>query len=118
METKKQLTGQATDEQIAAWKKIHGDVYSIEVEEHICYVKGFTREAMKYALSQLKVRIDTSTNSAEMDVEKMLAIGEVGLQNCFIGGSEAIKTNDRLWLSACMQMGELFEVAEAKIKKL
>jgi hypothetical protein len=118
MTEKKQLIGQVAPEQIEAWKKLYGDIYSIEVKGHICYVKGFTRETAKYALSQLKIKIDTSNNSAEMDMEKLLAIGEIGLQNGFIGGSEAFKTNDNLWISAALQMGELFEIAEAKIKKL
>ena len=117
-EKENELIGAATDEQIAAWKNIYGDVHSIEVEGHVCYIKGFTRETVKYALSRLKIRIDSETNEAVMDVEKMLEIGEIGLQHCFIGGSEEIKTNDRLWIAAAMKVGELFDIAEAKLKKL
>jgi hypothetical protein len=117
MEEKK-LIGAASEEQIAAWKKIYGEVYSVEVEGHVCYVKQFTRETMKYALSRLKIRIDGESKEAVMDMEKMLEIGEIGLQHGFIGGSEEIKTNDRLWLSAAMQVGELFSLAETRLKKL
>ncbi|MDR2424886.1 MAG: hypothetical protein LBD59_09220 [Prevotellaceae bacterium] len=82
----------ATEEQIAAWKKIYGEVYSIEIEGHVCYVKQFTRETMKYALSRLKIRIDGESNEAVMDVEKMLEIGEIGLQHGFIGGDAGGRT--------------------------
>ena len=113
-----ELIGAATDEQIAAWKSMYGNVYSVEVGGHICYVKGFSRETIKYALSRLKIRIDSDTNEAVIDVEKMIEIGEIGLQNGFIAGSEEIKTNDELWIAVAMQVGELFNVAEAKLKKL
>jgi hypothetical protein len=112
------LIGQADEMQIAAWKKMWGDVYEIQVGDHVCYVKGFDRTTMKYALSQLKMKVNTETKEVQMDMEKMLEVGEIGLQNCWIGGSEEIKTNDRLWVAAAMQVGELFELAETKLKKL
>jgi hypothetical protein len=112
------LKGEATPEQIEAWKTQHGDVYEIEVEGHVCYVKGFTRESMRFALSQLKIKINTQTQSAEMDMEKILNIGEIGLQNCWLGGSDEINTNSKLWMAAALQVGEMFEIAEARIKKL
>jgi hypothetical protein len=114
----KTLIGAATEEQIAAWKNIYGEVYSIEVEGHVCYLKKFTRETMKYALSRLKIRIDSESNEAVMDMEKMLEIGEIGLQHGWIDGSEEIKTNDRMWVVAALQAAELFSLAETRLKKL
>ena len=110
--------GKATEQQIEAWKKMWGDVYEIQVADHVCYVKSFDRTTMKYALSQLKMKVNTETKEVQMDMEKMLEIGEIGLQNCWIGGSDEIKTNDRLFVAAAMQVGELFELAETKLKKL
>jgi hypothetical protein len=113
-------TGKASDEQIAAWKKMHGEgnIWEIEVEGNFCYVKGFDRQTMKLALSQLKMKINTEKKETEIDMQKMLEIGEIGLQNGWLGGSEEIKQNDRLWIAASMQVGELFDLAETKLKKL
>lgn len=112
------LTGQATPDQIAAWKKLHGDVYEITVDNHVGYVRGFDRATMKFALSQLKIKLDKDSQGAEVSVEKMIELGEIGLKNCWIGGSEEILGNDRLFMAAALQVGELFEIAETTLKKL
>lgn len=110
--------GQASSDQIAAWKRLHGDVYEIGVEGHVGYVRGFDRSTMKFALSQLCMRIDPETKAAELNLEKMVELGEIGLKNCWLGGSEAILSNDRLFAAAALQVGELFEIAETTLKKL
>lgn len=112
------LTGQATPDQIAAWKKLHGDVYEITVNSHVGYVRGFDRATMKFALSQLKIKLDKDSHGAEVSVEKMIELGEIGLKNCWIGGSEEILSNDRMFMAAALQVGELFEIAETTLKKL
>ena len=118
MENKIKQNGKATDEQIAIWKKTHQEVYEIEVEGSFCYIREIDRETMKYAFSELKMKINTETKEGEVDMEKMVNVGEIGLQNCWIGGDEKIKSNGRLWVSACMQVGELINVAETSLKKL
>lgn len=118
MEEKTNLIGQATEAQISAWRNMYGDVYEITIGEHIGYVRGFDRATMKFALSQMSVKVDTETRQAEVSMAKMIDIGEIGLQNCWLGGSEEIKTNDRMFVAAAMQVGELFDIAEAKLKKL
>lgn len=114
------LIGQATDEQIATWKKMYGEVYQVTVKGHVCYVKPFDRATMKCALSLLKVKIDPAAGDSEMelDMEKIIEIGEVGLQNCFIGGSEAILQQDNLFIAAAMEVGQMFDLAESDLKKL
>lgn len=112
------LTGQANPDQIAAWKKLHGDVYEITVDDHVGYVRGFDRATMKFALSQLKIKLDKDSQGAEVSVEKMIELGEIGLKNCWIGGSEEILSNDRMFMAAALQVGELFEIAETTLKKL
>ena len=122
METKtdkKELRiGVATDEQIATWKKLHGDVFCITVKNHVCYLKGFDRKTMKYILSQLKVKVNTESKQAEMDMERIFEIGEIGLQNSWLGGSEEIRQKDELWVAAAMQAGELFQMVETHLEKL
>lgn len=107
----------ATPEQIAAWKKLYGDVYEITVDGRTGYVRGFDRNTMKFALSQLKFKLGADS-SAEVSVEKMIELGEIGLQNCWLGGDDEILNNDRLFMAAALQVGELFEIAETALKKL
>lgn len=115
--------GWATDEQVAAWKKIHNcdTIHEIEVKGHVCYVRELDRQTMKYVLSLLKVKVDTDSSAenqtAEMDMEKVIEIGETVLQNCCVGGSEEIKTKDSLWIPAAIIAGEIFEIAEGNVKK-
>lgn len=110
--------GEAIESQIAAWKNMYGEVFEIAIEGHVGYVRGFDRATMKFALSQLKINVNTETRSAEMDFQKIIEIGEIGLKNCWLGGSEEILKNDRLYISAAMQVGELFDIAEVNLKKL
>ena len=100
---KKPLIGLATPEQIAEWKKTHGDVYAILAGEHICYVKKPNRATLSYV----------STESATDPLGAM----ETLLDNCWIDGSEAIKTDDALFLAAAGQLNGLIEVAQAKLVK-
>lgn len=115
-EDAKKLIGEVAENQIAVWKKQHKDVFSIEVEGHIGYVRGFDRATMKYALSQLSIKANDKEQT--ISAEKIINIGEIGLTNCWLGGSDEILTNDRLFIAAAMQVGELFDFAETKLKKL
>lgn len=110
--------GQATPEQIAAWKAMYGGVNEIKVKgKYYCYLRPFDRATIKYALSQITMKIDTEKKEADMDMSKIIDLGEVALQNCWIGGSDEIKTNDVMWISAAMQAGELMEMDETELKK-
>lgn len=112
------IVGQATPDQVAALKKLHGDVWEITVDGHAGYVRGFDRATMKFALSQLKIKIDPDSSGSEVSVEKMIELGEIGLKNCWVGGSDEILSNDRLFMAAALQVGELFDIAETTLKKL
>lgn len=115
--SKIEIIGKATIEQIAIWKKQFGDVFEITVDEHVCYIRPVDRATMRFALSKINVKIDKGNNQ-EINLEKMIEIGEVILTNCWLGGSEEIKQKDRLLIAASMQAGELFEIAETSLKKL
>ena len=107
----------ATKEQIQTWKNTYKcDVFEIEVEGYRCYVRSFDRATMKCVLANLTMKL--RGDSTEIDAGKMLDIGEIGIENCWLAGDEEIKQNDRLWIAACMQVGALFEFAEAKLAKL
>jgi hypothetical protein len=47
-----------------------------------------------------------------------LKFNEVILNECFVGGSEAIKTDDSLFLGVSAKLAEIIEVKEAELEKL
>jgi hypothetical protein len=98
-----ELKGQATADQIAEWKKQHGQVSGIIVDGHICYLKPVSRKTLSYA---------SSTASKDP-----LKFNEIILDNCWLGGSEEIKTNDTLFISVSVRLAELIEMKEAELVK-
>ena len=104
MKQESQLIGQATPEQIEEWKKKYGVLKAIIVDGHICYVKKPDRKTLGYASVAGK--------------DNPLKFNEVILANCFVGGSEEIKTNDELFLGASSVLVELIQVKEAELVNL
>lgn len=100
----KTLVGQATPEQIEAWKREHGDVYTVVVDGSIGYLKKPSRKALGYASFASK--------------NNPLNFNEVILNDCWLGGDESIKTDDAKFLGASAVLTQLIEVKEAEIKKL
>jgi hypothetical protein len=93
-----------TQEQIDTWKSKHGNVYKIEVDGHVAYVKSPDRKALSYAGS--------------VGTKDPIKFNEIILNNCWLGGDDAIKTDDELFLGAGQVLGEIIKVAEASIVKL
>jgi hypothetical protein len=100
----KELKGVATPAQIAEWKKKHKDIFAVEVDGHIGYLKKPDRKALSYASS--------------VGAKEPLKFNEIILENCWLGGSEEIKTDDSLFLGVSGKISELIEVKEAELKKL
>ncbi|MCU0644751.1 MAG: hypothetical protein MUC94_10875 [bacterium] len=100
---KKQLIGQATPEQIAAWKKEFGTISCVIVDGHICYLKKPDRNVISLA---------------SIVGKDPIRFNETLIENCFIGGSEEIKTDDDLFLSASSVLPGLIETKVAELKKL
>lgn len=98
-----ELKGQAAAKQIEEWKKEHGDVFACTVGESICYLKKPDRKTMKYVAS---VGDDPIRGN------------EVLLDCCWLGGDEAIKTDDELFFGVSGQLNEIIQIKEAAIKKL
>lgn len=98
-----EIKGKADAEQIASWKKKHGDVFQIQVENSVCYVKKPDRKTIKYMAS---VGNDP------------IRANEVLLENCWLGGDGAIKTDDSLFLGVSSKLAEIVEIKEAEISKL
>lgn len=99
----KQLIGQAAPEQIEKWKREHGDVYAVSVDDSICYLKKPNRAALS-AMSTL--------------ANDPIRSGEFLLNNCWIAGDETIKTDDSKFLGVVGQLGEIIRVKAAHLEKL
>jgi hypothetical protein len=99
-----ELIGQASPEQIERWKKAHKSVFAIKVDGHVCYVKNPDRKTLSFA--------------SNVGTKDPLKFNEIILENTFLGGSEAIKTDDELFLSASGKLAEIIELKEAEIEKL
>lgn len=95
---------EAAAEQIEKWKKEHGGVNVIEVEDKRCYLKPLTRPIVSLA-----------TAAAATDT---FAFSETVLANCWLDGDEEIKTEDAYFYGANRIISELVEVKKASLKKL
>lgn len=104
METK--LKGQATPEQIATWKQEHGAIYAVKVDGHVCYLKTPTRHILGFA------------SAGSEGGKQGIKYNEILLKNCWVGGSEEMKTDDALFLSVSGKLNELLDIKEAELEKL
>lgn len=99
-----ELIGQAAPEQVEAWKKEHKAVFAVTVDGHIAYLKKPDRKTLSFA----------SAGGAKDPIK----FNEVMLNNCWLGGSESIKTDDDLFLGVSGKLAELISVKEAELVKL
>lgn len=104
MEKEEKLVGQATPEQIEAWKRQHGDIFAATVDGSICYLKRPSRKALGYASFASK--------------QNPLNFNEAILNDCWLGGDETIRTDDAKFLGISGVLAEIIEVKEAELKKL
>lgn len=97
------LVGQAAPEQIEAWKRQYGEVYTVTVGDSIGYLKKPSRKALGYASFASK--------------KNPLNFNEFILNDCWLGGDESIRTDDAKFLGVSAVLAELIEVKEAELKK-
>ncbi|MCD8080192.1 MAG: hypothetical protein LUF04_07215 [Bacteroides sp.] len=102
--SKVQYKGEATAEQISEWKKKHGSIFRIETEGHVCYLHKPTRKNISYASAAGK--------------SDPLKFNELILRDCWVGGSEEIRTDDELFLAASGVLDQLIEIKQASLEKL
>ncbi len=101
---KEKLIGEATREQIKEWKSKYSQLFAIIVDGHICYLRKPDRKILGYASTAGKT--------------DPLKFNEAILNNCFVGGSEAIKTDDDLFIAAGARLGDIIQVKEAELVNL
>lgn len=92
-----------TKEQIESWKQQHGDVFEISVDGKVGFIKKPDRKTLSYAMTEAQ------TNP--------LGFAEIILENGWLGGDEAIKTDDSLFLAAAGQIDQVVQIKEAEVKK-
>jgi len=100
----KKLSGVATPEQIAMWKNLHCDVFTLTVGNKIAYLKRPDRKTMQAA---------DALGSADG-----IKYHEVILENCWLGGDTEIKTNDSYFLQTISTLDEIVNYGRAVLKKL
>ena len=95
------------EELIQELKKQHGDVWAIECDNNVCYVKKPNRDTMARAIMHY-------------NGGKLLEAGETLLDNCFIHGDEVIRNDDMKRVAAAMQIWGIVEqiIPEVSLKKL
>lgn len=93
-----------TQEQIQQWKDKFGEVFQLDVEGHVCYLKKPSRKVISMAIT--------------IGQNDPIKFSELMLNNCWIDGDELIKTDDELFLSAAAKLSELVQLREAELKKL
>lgn len=96
-------TAVITQSQIDSWKKTHGEVFLVEVEDKVCYLKRPSRQALGAA---------TVLSGGDS-----IKYNEVILNNCWLGGDEEIKSDDAYFLGVSQTLAELIEVKKATLKK-
>ena len=100
----KSLNGMATPEQIAEWKKKHGDVFQLKGGDKFGYIRAPKRAEVGLAFSYM--------------AQNPLKATEIILQNCWLGGCEDLRNDDKYFYAINAQVNEIIEMAEVEVKKL
>ena len=93
-----------TDKQIENWKQKHGEVFSYESDELACYLKRPDRKTIAAA--------------AAVGSTDPVKYAEIMIANCWLGGNEALKTEDRYFFGLQQQLTALVEIKTGTLKKL
>lgn len=100
------LVGQATDDQIAEWKKANPKgIYAVQVGGHIGYFRNPSRQDINAAASQI-------------DVDNPIDYFEIIMRDTMIGGSGDLIDKDHLYLGALNQVRKKIEGEKAKLVNL
>lgn len=92
------------EQKVVEWKDRYGDVFQVEVDGHVAYLKKPDRRALGAA--------------SVIGKTDPIKYNEVLLNNCWLEGDEVIKKDDALFLGVSAQLAEIIEIKEATLKKL
>lgn len=89
-------------EQVAEWKRKHGEIFELSVEGKSCIVRKPNRKDLSYV-------------SVVKDPIKM---SETLLKQLWVDGDKEIQEDDALFFAVIPKLEEVIKVKEAAIKKL
>ncbi|WP_289740927.1 hypothetical protein [Muribaculum intestinale] len=102
------INGALTESQVAAFKEKHRKSFAVEVrdgdEVHVGYFKRPTFETIKAVTKVAK------TDEVEA--------GKVMFDNCWLGGSEELRTDALLFMAVQKQLGAVLNGFQSLIKNL
>lgn len=104
MQKTKPLTADITPEMIKAWKKEHGKVFFIKVDDKMIYLKKPGRKALSYA--------------SGVGTKDPMKFNEIILADCMLGGDIEMLNDDELFLAASAKVGDLIQFKEAELGEL
>ncbi len=93
-----------TAEQIAKWKKQHGEIFAYEADDLACYLRRPDRQTVELA----SVRGQNSP----------FKFTEVILANCWLGGNEELRTGDNYFMGLSQIVSDLVEIKKGELKKV
>lgn len=94
-----------TPEQIEDWKAKYKTVHKLTIEGKTAYLRKPDRRTLSLAMTKISKG-------------EIVGGSEAILENCWLGGDTEIKTDDDLFMSAVMKVGDLIQVKEADLEKL
>lgn len=100
-----QLEGQATDEQIQAWKEKFGKIFKYEVDGKVCYLRPVDRQT--FALAAAKIQTGGVGKFNETVVKEI-----------WLGGCEDIRTIDGLFFGLSEMIDELMKKRKGELGEL
>lgn len=90
--------------QIAAWKKKHDDVFAYQADGKTCYLRRPGRDVIAAA--------------SVVGKEDPFKFAEIILTNCWLGGDDELRTEDRYFMGLSQKVSELVEIKVGELKKL
>jgi len=91
-------------QQIAAWKEKHEKVYAYTADGKNCYLKKPDRVALGAA--------------AVVGKTNPIKYNEILIENCWLGGDDCLKEEDKYFLGLSGKIAELVEIKEGELKEL
>ncbi|KGO89736.1 hypothetical protein [Flavobacterium suncheonense] len=95
---------EVTQEQIDAWKRQHGNVMKITVDDKVGYFKTLSRKGYSYA--------------SQIGAKDPMQFNEAVLKDCFIGGDEEIITKDSYFMTISTHVTEMLGIMSSSLEKL
>ena len=89
-------------EQIDAWKKQHGDIYLITVEDKSCVLRKPTRQELSFVSG----------------ITDPMQFTETLLKQLWLGGDEDMRERDEYFLAISSKLDTVLKLKEAEVKKL